>query len=111
MITHAEFKAALDTVDGVKGFVGRPSAPTTGDAYPIRGTATRDEESGLFLVDWQVAVFIPQDDTAANMWMDDHTPDILTALDRLSYVTSFAPGNLGNDQNFVKGLLFNLGSD
>lgn len=97
--TRAAFKAALDTVDGVNGYPYQPAAPTAGDAWPVMGTAQRDEESGAFGVDWYVVAYLPQDQSAASVWIDTHVDDIIDAIEhnQVAFVDAFDPVNLNDD--------------
>lgn len=103
--TRDDFKAALDTVDGVTGYLARPKTPKAGDAWPLWGGGDRDEDTGLFDDTWSVGVALPQDETSANDWIDAHLDDIVSALRPVAYVDGRKPANFGTDTSPVYGLL------
>jgi hypothetical protein len=101
----ADLKTALDTVDGVTGYVKRPGSPKVGDAWPLWRGGDRDQQSGLFDDIWVLAVYLPQDEEAANAWIDAHTDAIVTAVRAILYIDGRVPANLGTDASPVKGLM------
>jgi hypothetical protein len=102
--TRAAIKAALDTVTGVTGYLKRPSTPKPGDAWPLwRGAARGDVR--LFEHAWAVAVLLPQDELAANDWVDDHIDALVDALRPVLYVEGYDPANFGPEGSPAYGLL------
>lgn len=88
------FAAALTAVDGVKGYSYRPAAPRAGDAWPLVGAL--DRADGLsFVVSWRVLVFLPQDERAASVWMDNHVDALVDALEPLAFVDRIEPVSIG----------------
>lgn len=101
---RAGLVAALNTVDGVKGYTSPPDAPHTGDAW-CRWEATRDQDSGGFDVTWSIVIVTPQDEKTADTWVDARIGDLLAALRPVTYVTGYAPANLNTPSSPVYGLL------
>jgi hypothetical protein len=86
-----EIAAALDTVDGVKGYVYRPKAPKPGDAWPT--LPNYDLQDGLvWRPTWTVIVVLPADERSAAMWMDEHFGPLVTALRVPAFPESWNPG-------------------
>jgi hypothetical protein len=108
--TRAEFKAALDTVAGVTGYLEQPSPPRPGDAWPLWGGGDKDQESGLFDDVWSVVVQLLQgSQRAADDWIDTYLESLLSALRPVAYVTGRNPAILGGtDQNPVRGLIITM---
>ena len=87
---RTEIAAALETVDGVKGYDYRPRAPKTGDAWPT--LPTLDLQAGLvWRPTWTVHVVLPSDERAAAKWMDAHFLAIVTALRVPAFPESATP--------------------
>lgn len=99
---RTRFKTALDTVDGVQGFEYRPNSVTVGDAWPIRGEAERDDDSGLFLVEWAVQICLASDEQAADVWIDDHVEAVISALRPVAYVDGFSPIKLASSEYAIQ---------
>jgi hypothetical protein len=110
---RTQFKNALDSVEGVHGFLYQPSAPRAGDAWPVMGTAEKDIQSGEFYIDWYVAVYLPQRDRDASIWIDNHVDLIIDAIEegQVATVDQFDPVNLGDDTNFRHGLALTMRSE
>lgn len=88
---RAEIAAALESVDGVKGYVKRPKAPKPGDAWPL--LPDYDLQAGLvWRPTWRVIVVLPADEAAAAEWMDDHFLPIVAALRVPAFPESAAAG-------------------
>lgn len=102
--TRAAIKAALDGVDGVTGYLKRPSPAKPGDGWPIWKGAARGD-AHLFENTWAIGVLLPQDEVAANDWIDAHIDLLLDGLRPVAYVDGYDPANFGNDANPVYGLL------
>lgn len=91
--SRAAIAAALSTVDDVHGFEFPPTAPTTGDGWPRLGALDRD--AGLsFICTWSVFLFLPQDERAADAWIDAHHEDLVDALAAVGFVDRVAPVKL-----------------
>lgn len=110
---RAAFKAALDTVPGVKGYESRPSTAKPGDAWPLLGPGERDEAAGLFAWSWTVGILLPQDRDAADAWIDEHLDQLTRAIwtADLGFVEVASPANFGTETNYVYGLLLTVRSD
>lgn len=90
---------ALSTVDDVRGYPFRPSAPKIGDAWPVIGPAQR-ASGDAFLVTWAVQVVVPTDDeVAARTWWSEHWPPLFYALQPVMHITTFAPAVLVTADN------------
>jgi hypothetical protein len=101
---------ALSTVDGVSGFLYRPTTPKPGDAWPLLGSAER--AAGLaFLVTWRVHVLLPQDEVQASVWLDQHVGDLVDALNPVGYVAGFQPITLPASGSDRFGFEFSLRSE
>jgi hypothetical protein len=104
---RAEFKAALDGVAGVRGYLARPTTPKSGDAWPIWGGGDRDESTGLFNDTWSVMIVVGADEQTANDWIDAHMAEVVTALIPVAYVDGRRPALSGPDGSPMYGLLIN----
>lgn len=102
--TRAAIKAALDSVDGVTGYLKRPSTPKPGDAWPLWRGAARGEVH-LFESTWAVGVLLPQDELAANDWVDGHIDALIDALRPVLWAEGYDPANFGPEASPVYGLL------
>lgn len=104
---------ALSTVEGVTGYPYQPTTARAGDAWPLYQGAERDEDTGMFAHNWSVGVALPQDEQAANTFIDAH----LDAIDRAllssgaGYIDRIDPANFGNDNNIVYGLVLVMRSE
>lgn len=97
-VMRARFKAALDTAVGVQGFEYRPDSLASGDAWPVRGPAERDQPSGMFLVEWAVQICMDSDEEIADQWIEDHISDVVEALAPVAYVDGYLPIKLANGE-------------
>lgn len=99
---RAAFRTALNAVDGVTGYVDKPSVPAAGDAWPVWGGAGRDEPGLPFTHLWRVVVALPADEATAEEWLEDHLGPLHAALSPVAYVEGFAVSNLSPtiDQRF-----------
>jgi hypothetical protein len=96
--TRAAIAAALDTVDGLRGYLRQPSTLRPGTAWPQWGGGTRDEESPGFLETWRVTVVCDQGTPdAADAFLDAHGDDLLDALAPVLFVDSYAPARLDTE--------------
>jgi hypothetical protein len=76
---RADLAELLSTVDGVTGHPYKPSAPTSGDAWPRRVEGVR--EMGLvWRPTWEILVWLPADFRAADDWVDLHVADLIETL-------------------------------
>ena len=107
-----EFADALSTVAGVKAHPYRPGEPRAGDAWPQWSGGTLDDASGQMMNGWSVVVMLPQDERAADEWVDARAQLIGDALERaqVAYVEGFAPANL-SPNGTVYGLLITTRSE
>jgi hypothetical protein len=87
------FKAALNTVTGVRAYEFKPDTPKAGDAWPQWRGMERGEEV-LFTSTWAVVIFLPQDDKAAERWVEAHITDLYNALTPVAFIDGFAAANL-----------------
>lgn len=114
---RADIKAMLDEIDGVKGWLYRPTVPKDGDAWPALSATEQDD--GLIYVTWSIHVYLPQDEAKASKWQDEHnqaffdhlqTPDD-TSLEG-GYVESIVPSNVAvGAAAFQYGLTITLRSE
>lgn len=106
------FRDALDALAGVKGYAYRPGAPRAGDAWPQWSGGTIDEPSGQIANGWAVLVMLPQQERAADEWVDEHAQTIADAIERadVARVEGFAPANLSPNGQ-VYGLLITTRSE
>jgi hypothetical protein len=111
-----EIVDCLNAIDGVKGYKTQPSAPKPGDAWVRAGARVR--EDGLFETTWQVMVMLPQSETSADVWRDNHEDDLWDGLEcpadlpSAGYVESIEPANFAaSDNQIVFGLLITLRSE
>lgn len=104
--TRAALAAALSGIEDVTGYVTRPKAPKSGDAWPIWRGGPRDQASGLFAHEWALAVVLPQDEKQAADRLEVLIPLVAAAVGRIVYVDGVQPANLNTDQSPVYGLLF-----
>jgi hypothetical protein len=94
---RAEIASVLDGVADIQGKIHRPNTPKVGDAWPHLGGLTRDDNSPAFFVQWNVLVYVPQNEAAAGEWIDNHLEALIDALQQgqVGYVDSAAPANIG----------------
>lgn len=106
------FANALSTVDGLKGYPYRPGSPRPGDAWPQWSGGTVDDASGQIMNGWSVLIMLPQDERAADEWIDDHAQLVGDALEteQVAYIDGFAPANLA-PTGTVYGLLITTRSE
>lgn len=105
---------ALSTVDGVTGYPYQPTSARAGDGWPLYQGAERDEATGLFAHNWSVGVALPQDEQAANAFLDSHLDAIDQALlsSGSGYIDRIDPANFsGDDNNIVYGLVLVMRSE
>lgn len=97
----------------MRGFPRQPRTPRPGDAWPIYQGCVRDEPTGQFVHLFAVGVQLPQDEQAADDWIDGHLEDIVTMLAYrgVGYVDSGDPANFGTDTSPVYGLLITMRSE
>lgn len=89
---------ALTTVEGVKGYEYPPTSPRAGDAWPMLGPMDRADGTA-FYVTWNVAVFLPQDQRAAAVWIDEKHEALVDALESaFGFVDRIEPVLIGTDQ-------------
>lgn len=89
---RAGFLAAINSVAGLTYHAATPATPREGDAW-LRWRAERDGDAGGISVTWTVAIVTPQDEDAADTWIDQHIDLILSALRRVAYVTGYGPAS------------------
>lgn len=110
--TRTAFKDALDTVDGVRGYVTPPSTAKPGDAWPRWRGGPADADTGMIDHEWSVIVYLPQDQVSADQWIDDHLQALRRALRPVAYVEAVAPVTLGGTDNSpVFGLLITTSTE
>lgn len=86
-----DIKAALDTVDGVRGFERQPTGSrNVGDAWPRWAADTR-VAAGVFETAWAIIVRVPDDAAAQETWIAEHRWPLVDALAHLIHVDSIAP--------------------
>lgn len=90
---RAGLAAAINGIDGLQYFAQTPGTPRVGDSW-LRWSAERDGDAGGIEITWSIAVVTPQDETAADAWIDDRIDDLLAALRPVTYVTGYAPARL-----------------
>lgn len=107
------FRVALDALDGVKGYAYRPGSPRKGDAWPHWAGGAVDEQSGQISNGWHVLVMLPQDERAADEWIDANAQAVADAIERaqVAFVEGFAPANLSQTNGTVYGLLITTRSE
>ena len=88
--TRAALAAALSTVDGVTGYVKRPTTPKPGDGWPL----WRGSERGAgwaFTAGWAVLIVLPGDEAAADAWIDAREAALFEALEPVMFVDRLDP--------------------
>lgn len=110
---RAEIAAAVSTVPGVRGYTSRPSASTTGDAWPRWAASERDETSGQFASVWHLLVQLPAGDTDADLWVDEHRDALWDALTLVAYPYLFEPVDIGagDGRPRIHGLMITMRSE
>lgn len=109
--TRQSFADVLSGVAGVQGYPKRPAAPSVGDAWPVWRIAALDDNSQQFTNGWDLLVYMPQDEAAADDWIDDHIQELIEALEPVAAVDSYQPANLAPSGSSVFGLLINTRSE
>lgn len=96
--------SALSIVAGIRGYEYRPTTPRPGDAWSL--LPTLDLKEGLmWQATWTVVVFLPQDERAASLWIDERFEAIAAALREPGFVTKVEPAvmdAMGSDQYVLK---------
>lgn len=105
---RADIAAALSTATGVTGYVYRPTAPKTGDAWPLLSSLESAGTATTFLTNWRVIVYLPQDERSASEWIDTHHENLVDALLPVGFVDRIEPANIGTEQAPVSGLLITM---
>ena len=96
MTTRAEIAVALTSVNGVKGYLYRPTTAKPGDAWPL--LVSYDRADGFaFYVSWRVQIMLPADARAASDWIDQHVEALVTALQPVMYVDRLEPVGINAD--------------
>ncbi len=111
--TRAHIADALSTVDGVKGHATRPRTARSGDAWPLYQGSERNEYTGLWAHKFAIGVMLPQDQAAADAWIDSHFEAIADAMSEagIGWVDEADPADFGTDASPVYGLVINMRSD
>jgi hypothetical protein len=102
--TRAAIAAAISTVDGLTGYVKRPTAMKPGDGWPQWRGAARADGFG-FLETWAVLVVLPDNETTADEWADSHGYALATALEPVMFVESIAPATIPASGNDIYALM------
>lgn len=106
---RADIAAALSTATGVTGYTYRPTAPKTGDAWPLLSSLESAGHATVFTNNWRVYVYLPQDERSASEWLDGHVEGLVDALLPANcYVDRIEPTNIGTEQAPVLGLLLTM---
>lgn len=87
---RAALAAAMSTVDGVTGYVRRPTAPKVGDGWPLWRGSVRDE-GYAFMETWAVVIAVGPNEVDADKWIEAHEQALFDALQSLLFVESFTP--------------------
>lgn len=107
---RAQVAAALSTVAGVQGKTHRPTAPKTGDAWPLLSSLDRGP-GFTFAASWRVRVLLPQDEAAASDWIDGHAEALAVALEPVGYVERMEPVVIATSGGDQLALEITLGSE
>jgi len=105
-----EFATALSTVVGVTGYSYPPGNPRPGDAWPVWQGSTVGEDRIQFTNGWSVFVMLPQEQRAADEWIDSHDQALYDAIQPVAYIDGFAPAILSPNST-VYGLLITTRSE
>lgn len=110
LVTRADIATALSTATDVTGYTKRPTTPVVGDAWPRLGGMERGP--GLsFEVTWLVQVFLPQDEVAAETWLDTHYEDLVDALQPVGFVDRIDTAPISASSSEQYGLLITMRSE
>lgn len=104
--TRAAIAAALSTVSGVTGYPRRPGTFKPGDGWPQWAGSERDGGRG-FAESWHVLIVLPAAETDADRFADTHQAALVTALEPVMFIDSFAPANFAGDGGDILALLIN----
>ncbi len=77
--TPAAIKAALDSVDGVRGYELKPAAPKPGDGWP-RWASSAHSAPGVLEDGWQVIILLTPDEAKQREWIAARRWELLDAL-------------------------------
>lgn len=89
--TRAALAAAINTIDGLKGYAHRPTVFKAGDAWPQWRGGERADVGFVFSNTWVVIVVVPTDERTADEWSDVYGDDVCGALEPVMYVESQMP--------------------
>jgi hypothetical protein len=100
--TREAIAEAVSTVEGLTGYVKRPTSSRPGDAWPIWRGAER-AEAWSFTNTWSVVVALPSVASAADEWADSYGEAIVDALRGILHVTDIAPAvdPMGGNEAFA----------
>jgi hypothetical protein len=85
-----EIADALSTIDGIKGYMRRPTAWKAGDAW-TRLTAIERSAGMAYGVTWTVSVILGTDETLAETRTDELIDDLFDSLEPVAFVQSVTP--------------------
>ncbi len=90
-VARSEFAAQLSSVDGVRGFEWRPSAPKPGDCWPKRGRSEHPG-AGVLQTNWTLVLVLPADEQKSEQWINDRLEALFDAISPIAYITGFETG-------------------
>jgi hypothetical protein len=88
--TREVIAEAVSTVDGLHGYVKRPTSSRPGDAWPQWSGAER-ADGALFVNAWRVYIVLPSDESAADEWADQYGDLLADALAPVMFVDAITP--------------------
>lgn len=65
----------------------------------------RDASGHGWMDAWQVVVFLPQNQAAAETWLDAHLTDLMDAVETVAHVTDATPARIQLDAGTVPGVI------
>lgn len=85
-----DIKQALDTVDGVTGYLEPPTALKPGDAWPVWAGAARGP-GHAWSSSWRVLVVLAPDERSATAALGPIAEQVIEALEGLLYIDQVNP--------------------
>lgn len=95
--------ATIADLTNVSPYYRQSSRP--GDGSVRLDAVSRDDSGFGRIATWQVIVFLPQDQAAAEKWMDDHLTQLLDAIATELIVTSATPAQIPLDTGMTSALV------
>lgn len=95
--------ATVESVTNVTPYYRQVAKP--GEGMVRLDRITRDSTGLGYMATWQIAVFLPQDQAAAERWLEDNLTTLVDAVSEQLVVTSATPSQIPIDSGTVPALV------